>query len=206
MLPDQSWNCCGWQVLQVVGSMSSACDRVVEPELEPQPPTAPIVQLTKVTKVTARATLPFMGMKYGLAAFACHNSTVRPRRVRTTVVLALALAPAACHQNAIYCPPPPVASPDAGCPSFANDVYPNVIQPVCVGCHSPDGGESKTLLLTYDQVFGEASEIRNQVFSSCAMPPSNAPSMLTDDQRQTLFDWLHCGAPNNPVTDGGAGD
>ncbi len=149
-------------------------------------------------------------MKYVLAGSACHNSTVSPRRVWTAVVLALALAPLACHQTAVYCPPPPLANPDAGCPSFSNDVYPNVIKPICVGCHSPDGGEPTMPFLTYQQVYGkngqERDEIKNQVFYSCLMPPSNAPSMLTDDQRQTLFDWLVCGAPNDPAPDGGAGD
>jgi mono/diheme cytochrome c family protein len=195
--------------LQVSGSIKSACDRVVVPDPEPQPASAPNAD---VTQITARQALVFMSMKYVLAGSACHNSTVRPRRVRTAVVLALALAPAACHQTAVYCPPLPPTSgcPDGGGPSFAEDVYPNVIKPVCVGCHSPDGGEPSMPFLTYQQIYGkggqEVNEIRQQVFFECAMPPSNAPSMLTDDQRQTLFTWLACGAPNNPVTDGGAGD
>jgi mono/diheme cytochrome c family protein len=134
---------------------------------------------------------------------------VGPRRVRTAVVLALALAPLACHQTAVYCPPPPTSGcPDGGGPSYT-DVYLNVIQPVCGRCHSPGGQEANMPLTTYQQIYGKngtkASEIRNQVFDSCLMPPGNAPEMLTDAGRQTLFDWLACGAPNNPA-DGGAGD
>jgi hypothetical protein len=135
---------------------------------------------------------------------------VGPRRVRTAVVLALALAPLACHQTAVYCPPPPTSGcPDGGGPSFAGDVYPNVIQPVCVGCHSPDGGESSKPFLTYQQIYGkggtEAETIRTRVFYQCSMPPSNAPEPLTDGGRQTLWEWIACGAPNDPG-DGGAGD
>jgi mono/diheme cytochrome c family protein len=150
-------------------------------------------------------------MKYVLAGSACHNSTVSPRRVRTSLVLVLALAPLGCHKTAVYCPPPPTSGcPDGGGPSFANDVYPNVIQPVCGRCHSPDGGEPSKPFLTYQEIYGkngaEAAEIRNQVFDSCLMPPSNSQEMLTDAGRQTLFDWLACGAPNNPASDAGAGD
>ncbi len=191
------------------GSISSACDSVAVPEPDPQLPSAPSAAMTKgpkVTKGTARPARNFMRMKYGLAGSACHNSTVRPRRARTTVVLALALAPLACHEASVYCPPAPTSGcPDGGAPSFANDVYPNIIKPICVGCHSPDGGESKTLLTSYQHVYGEASQIRNQVFYQCLMPPSNAPETLTDGGRQTLWDWIACGAPNDPV-DGGAGD
>jgi mono/diheme cytochrome c family protein len=150
-------------------------------------------------------------MKYVLVGSACHNSTVSPRRVWTAVVLALALAPLACHQTAVYCPPAPTSGcPDGGGPSFSNDVYPNVIVPVCVGCHSPDGGEPSHPFLTYQQIYGkdgtDIGTIRTNVFYTCVMPPSNAPKPLSDDQRQTLWDWLACGAPNNPATDGGAGN
>ena len=97
--------------------------------------------------------------------------------------------------------------PEAGAPSFA-DVYMNVISPACIQCHSPGGQEANKPLTTYQQVYGEASQIRNQVFYQCLMPPSDAPDMLTDDQRQMLWDWIACGAPamTGPATDGGAGD
>jgi mono/diheme cytochrome c family protein len=136
---------------------------------------------------------------------------VRPRRLQSALFLALAVAPAACQKTAVYCPPPPTSGcPDGGSPSFANDVYPNVIVPVCVGCHSPDGGESSKPFLSYQEIYGkngtEAETIRTNVFYTCVMPPSGAPKTLTDDQRQTLWDWLACGAPNDPAADGGAGD
>ena len=46
----------------------------------------------------------------------------------------------------------------------------------------------------------------HHVFYTCVMPPATRPDPLTDDERQTLWDWLACGAPNSPVADGGAGD
>jgi mono/diheme cytochrome c family protein len=137
--------------------------------------------------------------------------SVRPRRVQTALVVALGLAPLGCHQTAAYCPPAPTSGcPDGGGPSFSNDVYPNVFVPVCVGCHSPDGGEPSKPFLTYQEIYGkngsEVGTLRTNVFYTCIMPPSNAPTTLTDDQRQTLWDWLSCGAPDDSVADGGAGD
>ena len=157
---------------------------VAVPEPEPQPASANVdanARVTNVTRVTARRALVFMGMKYGLAGSACHNSTVRPRRVRTTVVLALALAPAACRQTAVYCPaPPPLVCPDGGAPSFAADVYPNVIEPVCGNCHEP-GGQEPTMpfLTTYQQIYGqngsEAHEIYTQVSLTASCRPATRP-------------------------------
>jgi hypothetical protein len=108
----------------------------------------------------------------------------------------------------VACDPPVNPSCPGVSPSFANDVYPNVFVPFCVSCHSSIGVESTTPLTNYAQIYGqmgvEAGEIFTQVFVSCQMPPSNAPAELTDDEggdalgpRQTLLDWLACGAPNN---------
>src|SRR5205809_2815475 len=73
MLPDQSRNCCGWQVLQVSGSISSAWVNVAVPEPEPQAASGPTASVTKLTKMTVRRRRIFMGRKYVLAASACHN-------------------------------------------------------------------------------------------------------------------------------------
>lgn len=136
---------------------------------------------------------------------------VRPRRVQTPLVLAVALAALGCHTTgAVYCPPPPTSGcPDGGGPNFA-EVYQNVFHPVCDNCHSPDGGEPSKPLITYQQVYGkngdEVKQIRNQVFYQCLMPPSNAPQPLPDAGRQVLWDWIACGAPDNPSADGGGAD
>lgn len=95
---------------------------------------------------------------------------------------------------------PPTASdptcPDAA-PSFAAVVDPQVFQVSCVPCHSPTGQESNIRFTSYQQISVWAQEIHNQVFERCAMPPPGAAQTLTDVQRQTLLDWLACGAPDN---------
>lgn len=80
-------------------------------------------------------------------------------------------------------------------PSYANEVEP-ILQNNCAVCHSPDGGYGHDLV-TYEEVYDQAQEgdLISWV-SQCSMPPSNFPP-LTTAQRQTLLDWLACGAPNN---------
>ncbi|HZL18384.1 MAG TPA: hypothetical protein VFG23_11635 [Polyangia bacterium] len=122
----------------------------------------------------------------------------------------------------VACDPPVNPTCPGVSPSFANDVYPNVIRPFCaLPCHSSIGQEFSMPLTTYQQIYGqngqEAGEIFTQVFEDCLMPPSNAPAQLTDgdgdagtgdaaagtadaaatNPRQTLLDWLVCGALNN---------
>jgi hypothetical protein len=156
-----------------------------------------------------------MAMKYVLPCLACHNSIVSPQRLSRAAVLALALASLACQKSGAECVPPPVmACPDGGGPSFDTDVLP-VFQQVCDNCHAPDGSEASRPLTTYREIYGpatgpsagsEAIEIRNQVFLSCLMPPSNAPVPLGVDQRQTLLVWFACGALDSPAVDAGARD
>jgi hypothetical protein len=140
----------------------------------------------------------------------------RDRRARFVFALALA-GLSACKQSGqgVVCDPPVNPTCPGVAPSFANDVNPNVFKPFCaMPCHSPGGTEFSMPLLTYQQIYGqngqEAGEIFTQVFEDCLMPPSNAPAQLTDgdgdgglgdaeaaNARQTLLDWLTCGAPNN---------
>ena len=141
-----------------------------------------------------------------------------PRRLLTAGILALAVAEAGCQKSASGdCTPPPaqLVCPEAGAPSFANDVFPNVFVPVCDNCHAPGQVEAAMPLTSYQQIFGpasgpnmgsEARSIFNQVFLSCLMPPSNAPVPLDAAQRQTLLDWYACGALDDGTSDGGPGD
>ena len=151
-------------------------------------------------------------MKYVLPGRACHNSTVSPRRLPKAAVLALALASFGCHKSAVECTPPPaVACPDGGGPSFETDVLP-IFQQVCDNCHAPDAPVPQTPYFTnYQQIYGtsggsEVSTINVWVFDNCEMPPANAPVPLSEDQRQTLLVWLACGAPNSPAVDASVGD
>jgi len=143
---------------------------------------------------------------------------VSARRPSPAVVLALALATlalsaAGCKKSGVDCVPPPanLVCPEAGAPSFAGDVYPNVFVPVCNNCHAPGGAEANRPLTSYQLIYGtngtEARSIFNQVFESCLMPPGNAPEPLTDTERQTLLDWFACGAlDDSPSVDASAGN
>jgi hypothetical protein len=146
---------------------------------------------------------------------------MRCRRASFVCLLALAGA-SGCKQSGagVACDPPVNPTCPGVAPSFANDVYPNVVRPFCaVPCHSSTGVEFSMPLTSYQQIYGqsgqEAGEIFTQVFENCLMPPSNAPAQLTDgdgdagagdagdanagdaNARQTLLDWLVCGAPDN---------
>jgi hypothetical protein len=83
----------------------------------------------------------------------------------------------------------------AGEPSYASDVAP-ILDDNCVGCHSPQGGYGFDLV-TYSEVQTQAlqGDLITWI-SDCSMPPSTYPP-LTTAQRQTLLDWLACGAPDN---------
>jgi hypothetical protein len=103
-----------------------------------------------------------------------------------------------------------VACPDGGGPSFTGDVL-SIFHAVCDNCHSPDASESdrQTPFLTnYQQIYSvvESHEILTEVFDQCLMPPPTAPVPLSVDDRQTLFVWLTCGAPDSAAVDAGAGD
>jgi hypothetical protein len=134
---------------------------------------------------------------------------VSQRRLLGAGVLALAVASFGCRKSGVECmPPPDLACPDGGGPSFEGDVLP-VFRAVCDNCHAPDASDATVPFLTdYQQIYSavQAHEIITQVFDDCAMPPANAPVPLSVDQRQTLFLWLTCGAPDSPAVDAGAGD
>jgi hypothetical protein len=155
-------------------------------------------------------------MKYVLPRRACHNSTVSPRRLSKAGVLAFALASFGCRKSGVECVPPPVvACPDGGGPSFEGDVLP-IFHAVCDNCHAPDGSPPQTPFLTnYQQIYGptsgpnagsEIGTFYTYVFELCAMPPANATVPLSDEQRQILLDWYVCGAPDSPALDAGTGD
>ena len=139
---------------------------------------------------------------------ACQNSTVSPRRVATAGVIALAAVSLGCPKAAVDCTPPPypLPAPEAGCPSFTNDVLP-IFQSVCDNCHAPGQVEANRPLTTYQQINAQVGAVFTQVFENCLMPPSNAPEPLTASERQTLLDWFACGALDDaPATDAAVGN
>ena len=208
MLPDHSWYCAGWQLWQASGSMSALWDSVDDPGPEPQPATTATPSVTKATRGST-----FMGMKYVLPRLACHNSTVSPRPLSRAAVVTLALASFGCKKSGVECMPPPVvACPDGGGPSFDADVLP-IFQQVCDNCHAPDapkrgpaGAVPHELPADLRRRRSEAHEINSQVFDELCDAAANAPVPLSDDQRQTLLVWLACGALDSPAVDAGAAD
>ena len=106
----------------------------------------------------------------------------------------------ACSTDPGVAPSRPCASVDASCPptppSFANDVDPIIVK-YCNACHGEGGIEQALYDYTsYAGVFRARSSIATFV-SDCRMPPADAGLFPSDEQRQTLLQWIACGAPNN---------
>jgi hypothetical protein len=127
----------------------------------------------------------------------CQIGYVLDAIVRTAAIASLlgSVLAAGCSNGgseATTCPndyPTACAAPG---PSFANDVG-ALIHTNCTPCHGP--GQQPPALVTYSDIMHAGTLIATQV-SQCRMPPvPRAP--LTSQQRQTLFDWLVCGAMNN---------
>lgn len=65
----------------------------------------------------------------------------------------------------------------------------------CAVCHRVGGLSAEWPLDSYAGVFKLRQAVLDQVYS-CYMPPPDA-GQLDDSQKQALFGWLVCGAPNN---------
>ncbi len=97
-------------------------------------------------------------------------------------------SPAQClHDLPASCPSP--------VPSYSGSVSEIINQTCVVGCHTADGTAPDRVLNTYEDVYSERSAVLNQAYE-CFMPPAGSPP-LTATQRDQLFGWLVCGAPNN---------
>jgi uncharacterized membrane protein len=70
-----------------------------------------------------------------------------------------------------------------------------IVQATCVPCHSPGGQYPALDFTTYAGLDHDESTAFSQVLT-CKMPPSNAPSPLSDADRQVLLAWFVCGAPD----------
>ncbi|MGO9064848.1 MAG: hypothetical protein ACLQIH_08935 [Myxococcaceae bacterium] len=82
-------------------------------------------------------------------------------------------------------------------PSYSTSVSGIINQTCVVGCHTPDSGNNGAdiPLNTYEEVYSQRSAVLNQAYE-CFMPPAGYPP-LTATQREQLFGWLVCGAPDN---------
>jgi hypothetical protein len=72
------------------------------------------------------------------------------------------------------------------------DIAP-ILEQRCLSCHRGTPG-GPWPLTSYEHVASWANEIRGQV-SACAMPPADAGSTMTDEERDRLLLWVRCGAP-----------
>jgi uncharacterized membrane protein len=75
-------------------------------------------------------------------------------------------------------------------PTFA-DVKP-IFSERCVTCHNGEPG-GPWPLTEYEHVADWAQEIRGQVLA-CTMPPADAGSTITTEEREKILAWIRCGA------------
>jgi hypothetical protein len=83
-------------------------------------------------------------------------------------------------------------------PSYAGQVAP-IIQAHCAGsgCHSPsDDPNAPWAFDDEDDVAGWSFQIQGDL-SDCLMPPHGRQPALSEADRETLNDWIACGAPDN---------
>jgi len=71
-----------------------------------------------------------------------------------------------------------------------------ILETRCSPCHFPNGVDDvKHDFSTYQNDHNGSGSIFSSVLG-CYMPPSDSGA-LTPTERETLFAWLVCGAPNN---------
>jgi uncharacterized membrane protein len=91
-------------------------------------------------------------------------------------------------------------------PDFGTEVDP-IFRAVCVTCHSPGGQEASVPLTSYTEI--TSPRVKTTAFSQilgCVMPPANAPTALSESDRQILLAWFACGTPDAGTTDAASPD
>jgi hypothetical protein len=94
---------------------------------------------------------------------------------------------AACPILTYECPAEP--------PSYANEVAP-LFAAHCNQCHSGQEPTGPWPLNNPIDIGDWSLSIRADL-EDCLMPPPDSKAPLSDADRQTMHDWLACGAPNN---------
>jgi uncharacterized membrane protein len=139
-----------------------------------------------MSKEQCLSKMPFsfaVGVAIGVAV-ACGGSSATdqtPRPDGGTTIECKPTAPTSC-------PTPPLHYPD---------VQP-IIELRCVHCHyegarEPDG-TARWPLTAYEHVTAWFDIIPGQILT-CQMPPSDAGIPMTNDERNKILAWLHCGFP-----------
>ncbi len=93
------------------------------------------------------------------------------------------------------CPPPANDSCVSPPPSFANTIAP-ILASRCSVCHDPNLPVGPWPLEDYQDVMAWADMIATDL-ATCSMPPPDGGTILPERERQLLFAWLACNAPNN---------
>jgi uncharacterized membrane protein len=75
-----------------------------------------------------------------------------------------------------------------------NTLRTEIFESKCISCHGTSGGVS---LDSYSSAVAAASEIRNAVLVTKAMPPNGS---LSDSELQAIQSWLDNGTPESDVT------
>jgi len=94
----------------------------------------------------------------------------------------------------VVCTPPTSDVCPAAVPSFATEVLP-ILNQRCNNCHSPEIDGGPWPLDTQGDVSAWAPDIIKDL-KACSMPPAGS-APLPVAERDKLWAWLICGAPNN---------
>lgn len=134
-----------------------------------------------------------------------HRTSTKPPSRFGRGALALAFMFAACGSggsdspdggaaDAATRPPDCTVEAPTACPTPAvkyGDIAP-IIQTHCVTCHNGNGQEWP--LTTYTHVADWTSEVRAAVLD-CSMPPPDAGTVISDEERLAILTWVRCGVP-----------
>lgn len=95
----------------------------------------------------------------------------------------------------VTCPPPLSTVCAAPAPSFAWEVVP-ILDARCNGCHDPALPNGPWPFHDYQDVLDWKGVFVDSLVN-CTMPPADGGVALPEDERQRLFAWIACGAPDN---------
>ena len=80
-------------------------------------------------------------------------------------------------------------------PSFANEIV-SILDARCNDCHADNDPEGPWPLHDYQDVRDWKGVVLDSLLN-CTMPPPDAGTTLLEDERQRVFAWLACDAPDN---------
>jgi cytochrome c5 len=111
------------------------------------------------------------------------------------LLLVLAAGAVACSSKHDVCEPPTSEVCSSAAPSFSAEIAP-ILEQRCNNCHAPgvDGGPWP---LDTRQNVSDWSSIIIKDLKDCSMPPAGSGVPFSTEERDKLWAWLICGAPDN---------